>query len=241
MEIAVTETDGLRLMHFGTRWCQGAMRPDAPDRLELEYAVRMNAWLLFHDLDRLSGMHLATLGLGAGSLTKFACRVLGMPTTAVEIDAAVIDICRAQFLLPPDGDRLRVVHADAAEYVANPCNAASVDVLQVDAYDAAVQRPALDTDTFYAHCRACLRDGGTLCVNLIGEGLDVRASVARIREQLQPPAVWQFPPTQAGNVVVIAHRAAPPGAAALTARADEIEQRWDLPARQWLAMARRSG
>lgn len=241
VEIVVTEAEGLRLMHFGTRWCQGAMRLDAPDRLELEYAVRMNAWLLFHERHELSGMHLATLGLGAGSLTKFAHRVLGMRTTAVEIDAAVIDACRRQFLLPPDNERLQVVHADAAEFVARPGSARSVDVLQVDAYDATVNEPALDSDAFHAHCRTCLREGGTLCVNLIGQNLDVRASVARIRQQLQPRTVWQFPPTPAGNVVVIAHCAAPPGEALLAARADEIERRWELPARQWLAVARRSG
>jgi spermidine synthase len=241
MQIVVTETDGLRLMRFGTRWCQGAMRIDAPDRLELEYALRMSAWLLFHRLDELGGKHLATLGLGAASLTKFAYRVLGMRTTAVEIDAAVIDACHAHFLLPPDSERLHVLHADAAEFVATPGNAGSIDVLQVDAYDAAVKRPALDNDAFYAHCRVCLREGGTLCVNLIGAGLDVRASVARIRQQMRPQAVWQFPPTQAGNVVVIAHCAAAPDEAVLAARADEIEKRWDLPARQWLAMPRRSG
>lgn len=241
MKIVVTETDGLRLLQFGTRWCQGAMRLDAPDRLELEYAVRMNAWLLFHELDELSGKHLATLGLGAGSLTKFAYRTLGMQTTAVEIDAAVIDICREHFQLPPDSERLKVVHADAAEFVGQPANAARFDVLQVDAYDAAVEEPALDDDAFYAHCRAALRERGTLCVNLIGEGLDVRASVARIRHGLLPHALWQFPPTEAGNVVVIAHCAAAPAEPLLAARADAIERRWDLPARQWLAMARRSG
>lgn len=96
------------------------MRLDSPDRLELEYALRMSAWLLFHDLATLQHKHLVTLGLGAGSLTKFAHRVLGMRATAVEIDAEVIAVCRQHFHLPPDGDRLRVLHADAADYIAQP-------------------------------------------------------------------------------------------------------------------------
>ena len=59
MHISITEEDGLRLLRLGgTPWCQGAMRIDAPDRLEMEYAVRMSAWLLFHDLSRLRGKHL---------------------------------------------------------------------------------------------------------------------------------------------------------------------------------------
>jgi len=241
MDIVVTETEGLRLLNFGTRWCQGAMRIDAPDRLELEYAVRMSAWLLFHAPDGLSRKHLVTLGLGAGSLTRFAHRVLHMQATAVEIDSGVIEACRTHFMLPPDGDGLRVVHADAVQFIAQPGVRGSIDVLQVDAYDASVDRPALDTEAFYAACRASLREGGTVAVNLVGAGMDVRESVARIRRGLQPRTVWQFPPTAAGNVVVIAHCGEIPAEDVLAARAAEIEQRWDLPASGWMAMARRSG
>ncbi|HEX2543954.1 MAG TPA: spermidine synthase [Ramlibacter sp.] len=240
MDIVVTEAEGLRLLQFGTHWCQGAMRIDAPERLELEYAVRMSAWLLFHDPDMLAGRHLVTLGLGAGSLTRFAHRVLGMQATAVEIDARVIEACRTHFLLPQDGDGLRIVHADAAAWIAQPGIAAGIDVLQVDAYDATVERPALDGEAFYAECRAGLREGGTVAVNLMGAGLDVRASVARLRSGLQPRSVWQFPPTASGNVIVIAHTGESPSEDVLAARAREIEARWQLPAPAWLAMARRT-
>lgn len=240
MEIVVTEAEGLRLLNFGTQWCQGVMRIAAPDRLELEYAVRMSAWLLFHEPDALARKHLVTLGLGAGSLTKFAHRVLRMQATAVEIEADVIDACRAHFMLPPDGDGLRVVHGDAAAFMAQPAVRGSVDVLQVDAYTGSVDKPVLDTEAFYRDCRRALREGGTVAVNLIGQALDVRASVARLRAGLRPRAVWQFPPTEAGNVVVIAHRGEMPTEDVLAARASEIEQRWDLPAPSWLAMARRS-
>jgi spermidine synthase len=240
MEILVTETNGFRLMKFGTRWCQGAMRIDDPDRLELEYAVRMSAWLLFHDTGALSSRHLVTLGLGAGSLTRFAHRVLGMQATAVEIDDGVIQACRTHFLLPPDGDGLQVVHGDAAEFIARPAVRRSIDVLQVDAYDASVEKPALDTEAFYAGCRGSLREGGTVAVNLIGRGLDVRESVARIRNGLQPRSLWQFPPTEAGNVVVIAHCGENPTDDVLAARASQVVRRWAMPAPGWLAMARRS-
>ena len=118
MEIDVTEQHGLRLLRFGTPWCQGVMRLDAPDQLELEYAVRMFAWLLFHDPAKLPGKHLVTLGLGAGSLTRFAHRVLGMRATAVEIEVRVIEACRTHFMLPPDGEGLQVVYANAADFIA---------------------------------------------------------------------------------------------------------------------------
>jgi spermidine synthase len=239
MEIIVSESEGLRQLRFGTGWCQGLMRIDAPDRLELEYAVRMSAWLLFHDHSHLRDMHLVTLGLGAGSLTRFAHRTLRMRATAVEIDSRVIDACREHFMLPADGNGLHVVHADAAEFMARPQNKDSIDVLQVDAYDALVEAPALDSEAFYAHCQVALREGATVALNLIGQRLDVRESVARVRKVLEPRCVWQFPPTQAGNVVVIAHCGGPPTEAVLDARASEIERRWDLPARDWLAMTRR--
>ncbi|HSW17601.1 MAG TPA: spermidine synthase [Ramlibacter sp.] len=240
MSIVVTEAHGIRLLRFGTAWCQGAMRIDEPDELVLEYAQRMSAWLLFHDPGALAGKHLVTLGLGAGSLTRFAHGVLGMQASAVEIEAGVIEACRKHFALPPDGDGLRVVHADAAEFMAQPAALGSIDVLQVDAYDASVDKPALDSEAFYAACRASLREGGTVAVNLIGRALDIRACVARLRAGLQPRAVWQFPPTEAGNVIVIAHSGELPGEDMLAARAREIEERWQLPASEWLAMARRT-
>ncbi|HYF17744.1 MAG TPA: hypothetical protein VEA40_07715 [Ramlibacter sp.] len=64
--------------------------------------------------------------------------------------------------------------------------------------------------------------------------------MARLRGGLRPTAVWQFPPTQAGNVVVVAHCGEVPQEALLVERAEAIEERWELPAREWLAVARRS-
>jgi spermidine synthase len=240
VDIVVSETEGLRLLQFGTHWCQGVMRIDAPCRLELEYAVRMSAWLLFHDLQSLDHKSLVTLGLGAGALTRFAHHVLRMQATAVEIDARVIEACRTHFMLPQDPAGPTLVHGDAADFIASARHGPRFDVVQVDAYDASVDQPVLDTETFYADCRAGLREGGTVAVNLIGRAMDVRASVARIRQGLRPRSLWQFPPTGANNVVVIAHCGEVPTEDLLAERARAIEQRWDLPASGWLAMARRS-
>lgn len=237
--ITITEEDGLRMLGFGTRWCQGMMRIAEPDALELEYAVRMFAWLLFREPDDVQGARLVTLGLGAGSLTRFAHRVLRMRTTAVEIDDAVIAACREHFMLQAQAGGPELLHADGGAFVQEASNAGRFDVIQVDAYDARVQAPALDTEAFYADCGRCLRPGGTLAVNLVGEALDARASVARVRAGLQAACVWQFPPTPTGNVVVIAHGGVQPEDALLTQRASIIEARWGLPASRWCASARR--
>ena len=47
-------------------------------------------------------------------------------------------------------------------------------------------------------------------------------------------------PSERGNLVVVAHAGPAPAEDVLAARAAEIEQRWDLPAPGWVAMARRS-
>lgn len=45
--VTFSEMDGVRYLHFGTEWVQGAMRLRKPESIELEYAQQMMAWLLF--------------------------------------------------------------------------------------------------------------------------------------------------------------------------------------------------
>jgi hypothetical protein len=47
--VTLSEQDGVRYLHFGTEWIQGAMRMRKPDWIELEYAQQMMAWMLFID------------------------------------------------------------------------------------------------------------------------------------------------------------------------------------------------
>ncbi len=63
--------EGVRYLHFGTEWVQGAMRLRKPDAIELEYAQQMMAWLLFLS-PSAPDFHVAQLGLGAAALTKFS-------------------------------------------------------------------------------------------------------------------------------------------------------------------------
>jgi hypothetical protein len=46
--------DGVRYLHFGTEWVQGAMRIRKPDWPELEYAQQMMAWMLWIEQPRAS-------------------------------------------------------------------------------------------------------------------------------------------------------------------------------------------
>ena len=45
-EVTMSESAGVRYLHLGTPWIQGAMRIDAPLEIELEYVRRMMVWML---------------------------------------------------------------------------------------------------------------------------------------------------------------------------------------------------
>lgn len=233
-EINLSEADGVRYLHFGTPWVQGAMRLEAPLAIELEYVRRMMAWLLFVDADAVPGRHAMQLGLGAGALTRFCHDTLGMRCTAVELSPRVVDACRAWFRLPPDDARLAVVLADAAQAIEEPGWQGSVDALAVDIYDEDAAAPVLDSRAHYAACRRLLTPTGCMTVNLFGRTLQFDQSLARIVEVFGARAVWRFRPTRSGNTVVLAQRTSSrPEARVLRERARDIKARWGLDARRW--------
>ena len=237
----ISEHDGVRYLHLGTPWVQGAMRIARPQAVELEYVQRMLAWMLWRPAAELSHGHAVQLGLGAGTLTRFCHQRLRMQrTTAVEINPSVIAACRQWFRLPADDARLAVVCADAGDWIGAAERAQTVSVLFVDLYDHDAAAPVLDDEAFYADCRRALVDGeGLLAVNLFGRAASFESSVARIARVFGAGQVWNLRPTREGNTIVIATRGiALPGRADLAARADHIEARFGLPARKWLRMLR---
>ncbi|WP_334135232.1 methyltransferase domain-containing protein [Tepidimonas sp.] len=237
--VSLSEERGLRHLHLGTPWIQGSMRLSKPDDLVLQYVQRMMAWLLFVDPDRVAQRRAVQLGLGAGAITKFCHRRLGMDTVAVELNPQVVAACRAWFRLPPDGPRLRVVVADAADWVRDPAHAATVDALAVDLYDHDAAAPVLDSADFYADCRRLLTADGCLTVNLFGRNARFDVSVAALTHAFGRKSLWIFRPTAEGNTVVLAQREpSRPDEAQLAARAETIAQRWGLPAHRWLRALR---
>lgn len=237
----ISEHDGVRYLHLGTPWVQGAMRIAKPQAVELEYVQRMLAFLLWRPAAALAHGHAVQLGLGAGTLTRFCHQRLRMQrTTAVEINPSVVAACRQWFRLPVEDARLAVVTADAAQWIANPARAQSVHALQVDLYDHDAAAPVLDDEAFYADCRRALVDGeGLLAVNLFGRAASFDASAERIVRVFGAGSVWNLRPTREGNTIVIATRGvALPGRDELAQRAENVEARFGLPARKWLRMLR---
>jgi spermidine synthase len=230
--IELSEQDGVRYLHFGSVWVQGAMRIRRPFELELDYVRNMMAWLLF----MAPPQQVLQLGLGAAALTKWCWRFLP-PTrvTAVEAGAGVIAACHQWFALPTPDERLRLVFADAGEFVARPRERGQYGVIQVDVYDRDARGPVLDSLSFYRDCRRCLEPPGMLVVNLFGGD---RRSFTENLERIVAvfdSQVLVLPPVAAGNLVVLAF-AGPPlsvDSQALFSRADFLQQQWRLPGPAW--------
>jgi spermidine synthase len=228
--VTLSEQDGVRFLHFGTEWVQGAMRIRKPDWIELEYAQQMMAWMLFLDQPR----HVVQLGLGTGALTKFCLRQFAESrATAVELNPSVIAICYSMFKLPQDEERLSVLEADAMDFVTDPANHGKTDVLQVDLYDATARGPVLDSAEFYLACAACLSENGIMTVNLFGDHPSYAKNLKAMQHAFD--CVMCLPEVHEGNVVAIAFKRAPElDFAALYERAKSIAETTRLPAKAWV-------
>lgn len=238
--VTVSELDGVRMLHLGTPWVQGAMRLKKPDEIELEYVQRMMAWMLFRPAEALTHGHAVQLGLGAGAITKFCRKKLKMRTTAVELNPEVIAACRSMFRLPEDDAKLQVLEADAAAYAADPANAGRAMVLCVDLYDHEAASPVLDSEDFYADCHRLLGEGGVMTVNLFGRDASFEQSVEKMARSFGEEALWSLRPTREGNTVVVGLKQVEAPARALMAeRAEAVEARFGLPARKWVRMVRK--
>lgn len=238
-DVTLSEHAGVRYLHLQTPWIQGAMNIKAPFAIELEYVRRMMGWLLFSQLDELENRQAMQLGLGAGSWVKYCYKALGMRTTAVEINPMVINACYQWFKLPVNTDRIQVVQADAAREIQLPHWIGAIDALAVDLYDHEAASPVLDSEDFYTNCRSALTEDGVMVVNLFGRNHHFVSSQQKIERVFGPDRVRAFKPTREGNAIVMAFRQARLFTShALIQQAQIIENRWHLPATQWLKLLR---
>jgi spermidine synthase len=198
--ITISEERGVRFLHFGTRWVQGAMRIARPWALELEYTRELMAPLLFHGPDW--PRHVLQVGLGAASVTRFLHRHRPeAKVTVVEIDPEVVTAARLHFRLPETGPNLRIALGDGAEHVA--AKERAYDLIVVDGFDENGRPGMLDSEPFYANCLRGLANGGMLAVNLLTRTRGVKASVDRLRRAFDQ-RVLVLPPSEAGNTVALA-------------------------------------
>ena len=173
-----------RLLEFQPGMVQSEMRLSRPDDLVLSYARAMMCFVLFQPRPE----HIVMVGLGGGSLAKFCYRYLPHSRiTVLELRADVIAL-REQFAIPRDNARFRIVHADAAQYMAHLAGGA--DVLLVDGFDHDGLPPALGSAAFYADCRRALRPGGVMVANIFSYDPRYGAMLKRLRQTFQGRICW---------------------------------------------------
>jgi len=234
--VTFSEEGGVRFLHFGTEWIQGAMRLDAPDAIELEYAQQMMAWTLFIERPRA----IAQLGLGAAALTKFCHRYFpDARIDAIELDPTVVIAARTMFALPPNDDRLSVRIADAAAWIED--QRGTLDAVQVDLYDASARGPVHESEGFYAACRGALRSPGVLTVNLFGRYATFTRNMQALTRAFEGRVI-ALPEVHEGNRVAIAFNGPPLTVrwTAIRERAAVIARTLRLPASTWVDGLRES-
>jgi spermidine synthase len=233
--ITLSQTDGVKFLHFGTRVAQGAMIVAKPNALALNYSQDMMFWLMFVDPPAL----ITQFGLGAGSLAKFCLANFRQSrVTAVELSSAVIDVAAGSFCLPLNEPRLNVECADAARFVKTP-QIPPAGVLLSDVFDAISAGPILDTPEYYADCERFVRGtGDTVGIavfNLWGLG-EFSQSLKKIETAFKGRVI-QLDRLAAGNVIVGAFTGPPLAMSEkdLEKRTIMVTLRYGLPAARWFA------
>ncbi len=236
--VTFSEEHGVRFLHFGTWWVQGAMRIDDPDFIDLEYAQQMMAGLLCLDPNdkRVKPFHMVQLGLGTGALTKFAHKHFPKAkVTAVDLNPAVIVAARVMFHLPAPNKNLALLEADALQYVTHKNNQESIDLLQVDLYDATARGPVLSSAEFYQGCYNSLKSQGVMTVNLFGNHKSFKTNIKNICDAFNN-RVMVFQQVHDCNVVAIAFKGPPLEVdwKDVKGRAEFLEKKYRLPTKSWV-------
>lgn len=207
--IDISESSGVRYLHFGSDWVQGAMRIRRPYDLELAYTREMMAGLLLRGdgeacPEPAGGWPRSVLqiGLGAASLTRWLHHhVPGAKLTVVEINPRVVAMAEHMFKLPEESERLEIVIADGADFIAEATRA--WDWILVDGFDPDARTGRLGDETFFAACMKRLTRRGLLTVNLLGRNRGFMGSMERLRNASAGRSVV-FPSCDSGNAVAFA-------------------------------------
>jgi spermidine synthase len=128
-----------------------------------------------------------------------------------------------------------VLKTDALKYVTNKKNKESIDLLQVDLYDATARGPALSSPEFYQGCYDSLKKPGVMTVNLFGNHKSYKSNITNICNAFNN-RVMVFQQVHDCNIVVIAFKG--PHLEVdwqeVKARAVYLEKKYGLPTKGWV-------
>ncbi len=226
----VVSGGGFTYLHFNDGNFQSLMNTSQPDWLELGYTRTMMGFLLFHP----EPAHIAMIGLGGGSLSKFCYRHLPQARiTTVEINPDVIAL-RQHFHIPEDDARFEIVCGDGAAYVA--AHQAAFDVVLVDGFDATGQPPQLCSQSFYDAAYASLSEHGVLVVNVLGADPLFEEYLSRLLHRFGDTVVVVTSEDCANKIVFALKGDAAYGSAAeWLARAEQLQEQYGLDFRRIVA------
>lgn len=197
--LILSEEEGIRYLHFGSPWVQGAMRISRPTELVLDYTQDMMAALLLR-----SGnwpRSALQIGLGTASLAKFLQRHRpGCAQTIVEIDGRVAQLAEQSFRFRRTAN-IRVELADGVEWMRQAGE--TFDLIFIDGFDADAKPGKLNARNFYTLCRERLTAEGLLVVNLLRRRRGMKLGIERILAAFDNRVVV-LPETEDGNTVVFA-------------------------------------
>ncbi|HUU46621.1 MAG TPA: fused MFS/spermidine synthase [Acidobacteriota bacterium] len=151
---------------------------------------------------------LLLVGLGGGSVVKHYARH-GWTIDAVEIDPVVTEMAYRYFGL--DSAEARVYHMDGRRFLL--AQDKLYDIIMLDAFGSSSIPFHLVTSEALGLIRSRLRPGGILAMNVEAVGwhdVIVRSLAATARRQFEHVTVLPIaePPTQIGNLVILASRRA---------------------------------
>ena len=199
--IEIRESRGVRSLHFGSDWVQGAMRISRPWDLELIYTREMMAALLLSAIWPAMPQRILQIGLGVGSLTKYIYRYLPEATQVViEQSGAVVAAARQGFILPAESDRLQIIVAEGAAWVANTTEV--FDLILVDGFDADGQTAGLERVRFYQDARKRLAPGGLFVCNFLSHSSGFLESCLAL-DSAFAGRTRLLPKTPGGNVIAL--------------------------------------
>ncbi|HLR29717.1 MAG TPA: fused MFS/spermidine synthase [Paenalcaligenes sp.] len=232
-DITISEDGGVRYLHFGTRWIQGAMSLTRPNDLVLTYTQQMMGWMLF---ERPQGINkLAILGLGAGGLVRFCHEhVQQAHIDVIEIDPEVTAMCQAFFRLPKS-KRIEIIHDDAEHWVNEPSQHDQYDLLLIDLYDEHARGPVCSSRSFYQGCANSLNKHGICVINLFGNHESFDTNMENIEAAFSGRYIL-LPEVDEGNVIAIAFKGTQLDVSVgeLLERAGQLKKTYRFPALKWI-------
>ena len=177
--VDIRESMGVRTLHFGSDWIQGAMRVSRPYQLVLEYTKEMMLSLILRD----EGMpqQILLIGLGSASLAKFLYKhAQSSHIHVVEIDERVIHCARQFFKCPDNSDHFEIHCADGFDWL--NYSKQQFDLIVVDGFDANAQPGRLDSVEFYQLCQSHLTPSGLVTINLFNYRLRCQRSLRYLEQ-----------------------------------------------------------